>query len=142
MTCRRCKATYDPAQHKACPNCGAPRPRLRPTFLKTSTIMISAGGSEGVYRSLDDVPAPLRNQLIESTSGQNAATILIADRKGREEIARAVRRMPGAQEGLGARLPGAAGRAGLTVPRWLRLGAAGIVLAMAALVLWVLVGRP
>jgi len=40
------------------------------------------------------MPAPLRRQLLKSTNGLNSATILIADRRGREEIARAIQNLP------------------------------------------------
>jgi len=62
--------------------------------LKTSTIFISAGDETRVYRSVDDVPPPLRRKLEQSTSSLNSATILIADRRGREEIVRAIRGLP------------------------------------------------
>jgi hypothetical protein len=58
-------------------------------------VLISAGGSERVYRSVDDVPARLRTRLIKSTNSPNSATILIADRRGRREITRAMRKSPG-----------------------------------------------
>src|ERR1039457_7582333 len=48
-----------------------------------------------VYRSVDEVPAGLRTRLLKSTNGVNSATILIADRRGRKEIAKAMRHMPG-----------------------------------------------
>jgi hypothetical protein len=62
--------------------------------LKSSTIFISVGNKTEVYRSVNDVPPPLRKQLEQSTSGIHSATILIADRKGKEEIVRAVRGLP------------------------------------------------
>jgi len=62
--------------------------------LKSSTIFISVGDKTEVYRSVNDVPPPLRKQLEQSTSGIHSATILIADRKGKEEIVRAVRGLP------------------------------------------------
>ena len=62
--------------------------------VKTSTIFISVGSKTKVYRSVDDVPAKLRRKLQESTTGINAATILIADRKGREEIVKALQGLP------------------------------------------------
>jgi hypothetical protein len=62
--------------------------------VKTSTIFISVGGKTKVFKSVDDVPPKLRRKLQESTSGINAATILIADRRGREEIVKALRGMP------------------------------------------------
>lgn len=62
--------------------------------VKTSTIFISAGSKTKVYRSVEDVPPKLRRKLQETTTGINAATILIADRKGREEIVRALQGLP------------------------------------------------
>ena len=62
--------------------------------IKSSTIFISVGGKTSVYRSVDEVPPGLRKRLHDSTNGLNAATILIADRKGREEIVRAIQGMP------------------------------------------------
>ena len=62
--------------------------------VKTSTIFISVGSRTKVYRSVDEVPPKLRRKLQETTTGLNAATILIADRKGREEIVRALQGLP------------------------------------------------
>lgn len=62
--------------------------------LKSSTIFISVGNKTKVYRSVADVPPPLRKKLEQSTNGINSATILIADRKGKEEIVRAIRGLP------------------------------------------------
>jgi hypothetical protein len=67
--------------------------------VKTSTIFVSVGDRTHVYRSLGDVPPPLRKKLEQSTTGINAATILIADKKGREEIVRAIRGLPTGLEG-------------------------------------------
>jgi hypothetical protein len=51
---------------------------------------------------VDEVPARLRNRLLKTTNGANSATILIADRKGRKEIDKAMRKLPGpAQRRLG-----------------------------------------
>lgn len=62
--------------------------------VKSSTIFISAGDKTSVYRSMEEVPPRLRKRLQESTNGLNSATILIADRKGREEIVKALNGMP------------------------------------------------
>jgi hypothetical protein len=62
--------------------------------LKSSTIFVSVGDTTKVYRSLGEIPAPLRKQLEESTNSINSATILIADKRGREEIVRALRGLP------------------------------------------------
>jgi hypothetical protein len=58
-------------------------------------VLISAGGADQVYRSVDEVPAGMRTRLLKSTNGANSATILIADRRGRREIAKAMRNLPG-----------------------------------------------
>jgi hypothetical protein len=50
---------------------------------------------------VNDVPPRLRKQLEDSTNSFNSATILIADRKGREEILRALNGLP---SGLRSRL--------------------------------------
>ena len=71
-----------------------PETRMDRMTVKTSTIFIATGGKTKVFRSVDDVPPKLRRRLQESTTGINAATILIADRKGREEIVKALRGMP------------------------------------------------
>jgi len=47
-----------------------------------------------VYRSVEEVPARLRSKLLKSTNSVNSATILIADRQGRKQIARAMRGLP------------------------------------------------
>ena len=62
--------------------------------VKSSTIFISVGEKTEVYRSVDDVPPRLRKKLQQSTNSMNSATILIADRRGREEIVRAIRGLP------------------------------------------------
>ena len=62
--------------------------------IRQSTILIAAGQRTRVYSSLEQVPASLKRQLIDSTSGSNSATLLLADRAGREEIVRALRGLP------------------------------------------------
>jgi len=62
--------------------------------VKTSTIFIAKGGRTQVFRSVSEVPPRLRRELEESTNSFNSATVLIADRRGREEIVRALNGMP------------------------------------------------
>lgn len=47
-----------------------------------------------MFHSVDEVPPQLRKELERSTNGFNSATILIADRRGREEIVRALNGLP------------------------------------------------
>lgn len=61
---------------------------------KSSTVFIATGESTLVYRSVRDVPPSLRRRLEESTGGANSATILIADKRGKEELVRALRGLP------------------------------------------------
>jgi hypothetical protein len=57
---------------------------------RSATIFIASGESTHVYRSVEDVPLDLRRKLIETTQSVNSATILIADKRGREELVRAL----------------------------------------------------
>lgn len=94
MNCRRCGRKFDAADGLICSHCGAAHATAKSGVMKSSTILISAGGTDAVYRSVREVPAPLRRKLLKSTNGLNAATILIADRRGRDEIARAIQTLP------------------------------------------------
>ena len=87
MICPECKQSFEGG---ACPRCGELK-----GVVKTSTILISSGETRSVYRSVEDVPDPLRSRLLRSTNGLNSATIVIADRQGRKEIAKAIRSLPG-----------------------------------------------
>lgn len=94
MVCRKCQRKFE-AGADACPHCGEPSPPISSGVMKTSTILISEGQTDSVYRSVAEVPDPIRKRLLKSTSGLNSATILIADRRGKEELAKAIRRLPG-----------------------------------------------
>lgn len=94
MRCQRCKKRFEDEGGHVCPHCGAVNQPATSGVVRTSTILISAGLTDAVYRSVSDVPDPLRTRLLKSTSGLNSATILIADRRGREELAKAIRRLP------------------------------------------------
>ena len=54
--------------------------------MKTSAVLISARGGKGFYRSVQDVPEPLRTELLAVTTGKNAGMIVIADKAGRERL--------------------------------------------------------
>jgi hypothetical protein len=96
MTCKRCRKGFEIAALR-CPHCGQLNPESSGVF-QTSTVLISMDGAESSYRSVKDMPARVRSQLAKSTNGANSATILIADRRGRQEIARAMRNLPGSTQ--------------------------------------------
>jgi len=93
MKCPRCRKEIA-GQPATCPHCGAPAAVASGVF-QTSTVLISTERADRVYRSVDEVPLRLRNRLLKTTNSANSATILIADRKGRKEIDKALRRTPG-----------------------------------------------
>jgi hypothetical protein len=90
-----------------------------------------------VYRSVDDVPAKLRTRLQRSTLSGNSGTILIADRAGRRQIAKALEAFPeaarsGVSRAISGRPPARRRR------RWaILLPALGLLLALvASLAFW------
>jgi hypothetical protein len=97
MRCAACGRNLKGDERK-CPRCGESVAQKVAGVLKTSTILISADDVDGVYRSVQDVPEALRKKLLRTTSSINSRTILIADRRGRQEIARALKKLPGASQ--------------------------------------------
>jgi hypothetical protein len=137
--CFKCHKEFE-EKARRCPHCGA-RNRAASGVFQTSTVLISTEGKDRIYRSVEEVPPTLRNRLLRTTNSANADTILIADRKGREEIDKAMRRMPGSapRRQFGAILgkddpPGAL--SWLTPPRrrWLNLLVLLLALAVIAFV--------
>lgn len=103
--------------------------------MKTSAVMIASGDEHGFYRSVQDVPEPLRTQLIEITNGSNSGTIVIADRAGKEQITRVIARRDRAPERTAK--PAGTGRAAgfnpLHLP-WIAWAGALLVLAAAGII--------
>jgi len=95
MLCRRCQRKFADPGNGLCPFCGEANPPATSGVMKSSTILISEGRTDSVYRSVAEVPHRLRKRLLKYTSGMNSATILIADRRGKEELSKAIRRLPG-----------------------------------------------
>ena len=127
MTCKRCRKAFHEDELR-CPYCGETNPDSTHLY-QTSTVFISSGGNDLVYRSVDEIPARLRTKLLKFTNGRNSATILIADRRGRREIAKAMRSLPGPafrrQAATGA--PDA--------PAWLTSGRKKLILAALVLLI-------
>jgi len=96
MTCPRCYAEFESARG-VCPECGVQLLRNVSGMMKTSTVMIAAAGERGFYRSVLDVPEPLRQKLLEVTVGENSGTIVIADRAGKEQLTQVVARREAAR---------------------------------------------
>ncbi len=61
---------------------------------RSSTIFIATGESTQVFHSVNEVPRLLRRRLNETTQSTSSATILIADKRGREELVRALQGEP------------------------------------------------
>jgi len=132
MTCQRCRKTIEPDEVR-CPYCGLANADANGLY-QTSVVRIGAGATDLVYRSVDEVPAPLRQKLLASTNSTNSATILIADRRGRKEIAKAVRSLPGSGSRRLYRSLGPGTEAEPT-PSWLTWGRRGaLLIALATLV--------
>jgi hypothetical protein len=123
-----------------CPYCGQLLPERIAGMVKTSTILISADDTASVYRSVREVPEPLRKKLLRSTNGLNSRTILIADRRGEQQIARALKSLPTAPAEMP---PSPMSRPAIATPPKLTLAqAAAILLAGATgVVAWLLLFR-
>ena len=136
MTCTRCKKEFDHRESR-CPHCGESAEASG--LFQTSTVLISSGGSDLVYRSVEEVPARLRTKLLKSTNGANSATILIADRRGRKEVAKAMRNLPGpAQRRLMKSILGSAAAADAL--NWLTPARRRAIMAVVALLTLATIG--
>lgn len=63
---------------------------------RTSTILIASEGRTRLYKSRSEVPPKLRQELQRTLNSSTAATILIADQRGRNEILKLLRGEPSA----------------------------------------------
>jgi hypothetical protein len=64
--------------------------------VKTSTVFVSVDRETKIFRSVDEVPPEWRRRFEGASGGLKPQTILIADRKGREEILRSLQGQPSA----------------------------------------------
>jgi hypothetical protein len=97
MTCPKCHFEFDNTD-RVCPECGIRLVRNISGVMKTSAVMIAARGERGFYRSVQDVPEPLRTQLIETTTSPNSGIIVIADRAGKEQLTQVMARREAGRE--------------------------------------------
>lgn len=131
MICPHCQFELETAVVN-CPECGIRIVRKVAGIVKTSTVMIAAGGESSFYRSVQEVPESLRRRLIETTNSENSGMIVIADRAGKEQWtevvahreAQAALREPAPAEDAPAPVTGFAG---LSWAAW-----AGVLLFLAA----------
>jgi hypothetical protein len=138
MKCPRCQIDFNAGHWGECPHCGEYQETGVEGVIKTSTILISSDEG-GVFRSMEEVPEPLRQILASTTTSANSATIVIADQGGRERIAAALRNLPQESESRPEIAPSSPQRARMTVPA---LWWAGLLAAVcAAAVTWVLCSR-
>lgn len=91
MTCPKCHSEIGESVG-SCPDCGIHLVRNVSGVMKTSAVMIAAGEERGFYRSVQEVPEPLRTQLIETTTSQNSGIIVIADKAGKEQLTQVLAR--------------------------------------------------
>ncbi len=137
MTCSKCRRNFSEEEAR-CPHCGEANPDASGLF-QTSTVLISAGRAHMVYRSVDEVPVRLRTKLLKSTNGANSATILIADRRGRKQIAKAMRHLPAhAQRRLLSSILSGGATSGLA--QWLTPPRKRAILALVALLTLAMIG--
>ena len=128
MICGRCGKKVGARQTK-CPHCGLAIQDAGSGVFQTSAVLIASEGTETVYRSMDEVPPPLRSKLLQSTNSANSATILIADRRGRKEIAKIMRSLPASA--LRGRLRSVrGGEVEAAPPNWLTPNRKKLVLAL------------
>jgi len=136
MICPNCQFELETAVAH-CPECGVRIVRKVSGIVKTSTVMIAAGGESSFYRSVQEVPESLRRRLIETTNSENSGMIVIADRAGKEQWtevvahreAQAALREPAADEEAPVRVHGFAGYSWAAWAGMLLFLAAGALIA-------------
>lgn len=96
MTCPNCgrKLKLPDAARSRCIHCGRPFDRRALGLVRTSTIRVSAGAKDQVYKSVSDLPPELQQRLQQVINGPDTETVVIADERGREEIFQIIHGLP------------------------------------------------
>jgi hypothetical protein len=102
--------------------------------VRTSMVVIGVEDRQEVYSSIDAVPPDLRKRLLRSTAGDDAATILIADRAGRDAVFNSLRARLASQR----RRTRTEATWGQALAAWLRTWGAVLVSGAVGLMAWVL----
>lgn len=72
------------------------RQSLEIQTFRTSTILIATNGKARIYKSRSEMTPAMRQELQRTLNSSMAATILIADQRGRDEILKLLRGEPSA----------------------------------------------
>src|SRR5262245_16928962 len=96
MSCPHChrNLTMLEASRARCPQCGHKFDRTALGIVRTGTIRVAAGDADRVYRSLEEISPPRREQLQRALGSPEAETILIADEQGREQVFQIINGLP------------------------------------------------
>lgn len=112
--------------------------------MRTGFVRISSSRGDRIYRSLDEIPEPLRDRVRLTLEGPNADTILIADAAAYDRIINSGEELPAELQRFRApqRIEGRSGKPALDDARahreWkivLAVGG-GFILSLWALWLW------
>ncbi len=109
--------------------------------VKTSAVRISTKEGERIYRTLDDVPQPLRDEVEKTVEGPRSQTILIANQEAYDHILRGVPELPPEMRKFQPALLRQRGRRSSTAGRhWkmLAIGGFAVIFTLWALWIWAL----
>ena len=56
--------------------------------MKTSSVRVSTTRGEQIYRTLDEIPKPLRDEILATFESENCQTILIANPEAHDHMVR------------------------------------------------------
>jgi len=56
--------------------------------MKTSSVRVSTRRGERIYRTLDEIPGPLREEILATFESENCQTILIANPEAHDHMVR------------------------------------------------------